>query len=307
MADHASEKRQVTKRCHWVPQAYLRDFAANESRTKIWRFSKECGDPELKPIEKVAVRHHLYVPRDVATRERDDSFEQKLSHLERWFADPVWRALHDKSLDLGWKELRMMFSLVVAVMYLRTPIHYDYVKSFHQSMVTAVEDFGQVPTSFVWRGQVREIAPESWPIYRDASEDDLKRIWIAHMNDATEYAKILMGMRWSMVLADAPTFITSDNPVAVLHPSLTFRGLSNPETTLLFPISPSRILIMDHRHDEPANQYYALQGNGTAQNVLIWRNAMEYMFSHQNPDNVCRAMLADAEPVSSLHHLATPQ
>ena len=293
--EHASRKRQVTKRCHWVPQAYLRDFAADESRTKIWRFSKESGDPELKPIEKVTVRHHLYVPRDAATQERDDSFEQKLSQLERWFGDPVWRGLHTEPLDLGWKELRRMVSLVVAVMYLRTPIHYEYVKAFHQKMVTAVENLGQVPTSFAWRGQEREIDSDSWPSYRDASEDDLKRLWIAQMNDATEYAKILMGMRWSMLLADAPTFITSDNPVTVVHPSLTFRGLSNPETIILFPINPQRILIMDHRYDQPANQYYALQGNGTAQNVLLWRNAMEYMFSHQDPDNLCRAMLAEAE------------
>lgn len=298
--NHAAGKRQVTKRCHWVPQAYLRDFAVDESRTKIWRFSKNSGDPELKSIEKVAVRHYLYVPRDAATMERDDSFEQKLSELESWFATPVWRGLHDSSLDLSWKELRMIVSLVVAVMYLRTPIHYEHVKSLHQSIVTAVENCGQVPTSFMWRGQEREIAPESWPSYRDASEDDLKRIWIAHMNNATEYAEILMGMRWSMLLAEAPTFITSDNPVAVLHPSLTFLGLSNPDTTLLFPINPSRILVMDHRHDQPANQYYALQGNGTAQNVLIWRNAMEYMFSHQDPDNVCRAMLAETEPFDRL-------
>ena len=290
----ASRKRQVTKRCHWVPQAYLRDFAADQSRVKIWRFSKNAGDPGLKPIENVAVRHNLYVPRNKETQERDDSFEQKLSQLECWFGDPVWRALRTESLDLGWKQLRMLVSLVVTVMYLRTPIHYEYVKAFHSDVVTSVANFGKAPSSFVWRGQEVEIASETWSSYRDASEDDLKRCWIAQMNQATEYSEILMGMRWSMLSADTPTFITSDNPVTVVHPSLSFQGLSNPGTMILFPISPARILVMDHLHEQPANKYYALQGNGTAQNILIWRNAIEYMFSHQHPDNVCRAMLAEA-------------
>jgi hypothetical protein len=289
----------VTKRCHWVPQAYLRYFAANESHTKIWRFSKDSGDPELKPIEKVAVRHHLYVPLDPATGKRDDSFEQKLSQLEGYFADPVWRALQTEMLDLSWKELRMLVSLVVSVMYLRTPIHYKYVKQFHRKMVMAVERLDEVPTNIKLGSRELQIDPESWPAYRDASEDDLKRMWISQMNNASEYAEMLLGMRWSMVIAEQPTFITSDNPVAILHPSLTFQGLSNSETLVLFPISPQRILIMDHRHEQPSGQYYPLQGDGAAQNVLIWRNAIEFMFSHQDPDNVCRMLVAEAHSLAN--------
>lgn len=255
----APRNRQVTKRCHWVPRAYLRDFAANEDRTKIWRFSKKSGDPELKPIKKVAVRHHLYVTRDAATAKRDDSFERKLSHIEGWFADPVWRELQTEILDLSWKELRMLVSLVVSVMYLRTPVHYEYVKEFHRKIVRTVEGLDRVPTRLRLDDREHRVDPESWPAYRDASEDDLKKLWISQMNGATEYAEILMGMRWSMLLADAPTFITSDNPVTIVHPSLRFRGLSNPETLVLFPICPQRILVMDHRHEGAANQYYPLQ------------------------------------------------
>jgi len=53
------------KRNHYVPQSYLRAFAADpDRREKIWRFGKNEGDPELKPIDKVAYRHYLYVPKD---------------------------------------------------------------------------------------------------------------------------------------------------------------------------------------------------------------------------------------------------
>ena len=119
-------------------------------------------------------------------------------------------------------------------MYLRTPIHYEYVKDIHRRMVATIEEQGQVPKSFIVRGREFEVDPESWPAYRDASEDDLKKLWISQMNGATDYAEILMGMRWSMLLADEPLFITSDNPITIVHPSLRFKGLSNSETLFSF-------------------------------------------------------------------------
>jgi len=307
MASGAMRSRQVTKRCHWVPQAYLRDFAADEARKKIWRFSKKAGDREIKPIEKVAMRHHLYIPRDSKTGMREDSFEQKLSELERWFADPVWKALQTDFVNLDWSELRKLIFLVISVMYLRTPLHYEYVRNFHRRMVATVGELGQIPRSFLVAGKKIEVDPESWPNYRDASEDDLKRLWISQISGATEYAEMLICMRWSMIVSDTPTFITSDNPVVVIHPSLKFKGLSDPATIVFFPISPRRILVMDHAHNQPANQYYPLQGNGAAENLLIWRNAIEYMFSHQDTDEVCRLMLAEAEaPLKSCSRRCPP-
>ena len=105
-------------------QVYLRAFAADPNRLKIWRFSKEAGEADLKGIEKVAVRFHLYVPRDSSGR-RDDAFEKMLADLEQWFESPVWRVLRDDMLDLSgllpvswtprkgvWEPLRKMVSLL---------------------------------------------------------------------------------------------------------------------------------------------------------------------------------------------------
>ena len=158
------------------------------------------------------MRHHLYVTQDARTGARDDSFEQTLSRLEQWFADPVWKAVQTEFVDLGWSELRKLVSLVISVMYLRTPIHYEYVRNFHRDMVEIVAELGQTPTRFLVGDRQIEVDPESWPNYRDASEDDLKRAWISQIKGATQAAEMLMGMRWSMIFADAPTFITSDNP-----------------------------------------------------------------------------------------------
>lgn len=286
---------QITKRCHWVPQSYLKGFAADPKREKIWRLGKDAGDPELKPIDKVAVRFHLYVPRDAESGRRDDAFEKKLSELEQWFDSVIWRRLQTDMLDLSDPAVRKMVALLVATMYLRNPQQLELYKRIHRQTVDMIAEAGQVPESFEYKGKVRPLDVDSWPAYRDASEDDLKRAWIADMNGAASHATKLMSLRWSVVCAPEPVFITTDAPVTFIHPSLEFRGINNPETCIMFPISPTRMLHLDHLHDQPANQYYPLKDDGSAANVLLWRNALEYMFSHRPTDEVCAAIVADAE------------
>jgi hypothetical protein len=106
---------------------------------------------------------------------------------------------------------------------------------------------------------------------------------------------MLLKMRWAVIFSEEPVFITSDNPVTIMHPSLQFRGLKNSETTVAFPLSPTRILIMDNRHGEPDAQYYPLRQGPGSPNGLIWRNAIECMFAPRHPDIICGEMLADAE------------
>jgi hypothetical protein len=83
--------------------------------------------------------------------------------------------------------------------------------------------------------------------------------------------------------------------VTIMHPSLQFRGLKNLETTVSFPLSPTRILIMDNRHGEPNYQYYPLRKDPGSLNCLIWRNAIGHMFAPRHPDIICGEMLAAAE------------
>jgi hypothetical protein len=135
----------------------------------------------------------------------------------------------------------------------------------------------------------------SWPGYRDAGEDDIKRMWLDEVGSAVWLAEIMMGMRWAMQVSDAPVFITTDNPVVVLHPSLNFRGFRNSETTVVFPLSPTRVLVMDNRHSEPDGKYYPAQNVAPRLNGLLWRESIDRMFSSRHPDHVCAEMLQDAE------------
>ncbi len=279
----APRKQQTTRRCHWVPQAYLRAWAVAPGDTaRTWRFSKVEGGPELKRIDKVAVKHHLYVPRD-ASGNRDDALEKKLSELERFYRDPVWQALQTSMVDLGWEPLRKMVSLLAATMFLRTPEQLQRHKEIHASIVEAMN-----------KGVLEVEDSTDWENFRDADEDGIKRTWMSEIERAGYYASLMKDMRWSILISDRPDFITSDNPITFIHPSLRFQGVLNKDTSVMFPLSPTRILMMDNCYQKPHNQYYPLKHHAAVSNLLLWRGATEYMFSRRHPDEVCRELELDA-------------
>jgi len=65
-----------------------------------------------------------------------------------------------------------------------------------------------------------------------------------------------MAMRWPVLVANKPAFITSDTPVTPVHDSLQFQGFGNRGTSILFPLSPTRLLSMDWYHAELDGAYY---------------------------------------------------
>jgi hypothetical protein len=148
----------------------------------------------------------------------------------------------------------------------------------------------EFPSAFEIGGKTYDLDTSDWSQFRDASEDDIKRMWLEQIGSATWLAKMLMEMRWSILLSDDPVFITSDNPVFVMHPSLDFKGFKNPESFVSFPLSPTRILHLDNRHSEPDCQYYPLKGSPGAINSLIWRSSINAMFSHRHAGLVCQEM-----------------
>jgi hypothetical protein len=74
--------KQLTERCHWVPQSYLKASAAEGNGSRIWRFSKNESDPELKRIDKVAVKFHLYHFRRNARGLVDEKVDELAHALE---------------------------------------------------------------------------------------------------------------------------------------------------------------------------------------------------------------------------------
>jgi Protein of unknown function (DUF4238) len=278
--------KQKKKRNHWVPQAYLRGFAADSERRKIWTLSKNEGAPALRPINKVAVRFYLYAPA-WPDGQRDYSFEDKLAGLETFFGEPPWKALATDFVDLSWEPLRKMIALLTAVMYLRNPRNLQLTHDMHREIVRRYSQFDEIPDQIEINGRVIRLDPSTWPSYRDGTGDDIKRMWLDQVSSAMWMAELLLNMRWSVICSETPVFITTANPVVPLHPTLRFRGIKDPETTLVFPLSPTRLLCLDNRDNESKNEYYSLRDNGGGFNTLLWRYAIENMFAHCDPHLIC--------------------
>ena len=285
---------QKQKRNHWVPQAYLRSFAADPlAREKIWILSKKAGSPSLKPIKKVAVRFYLYTPRH-ADGTRDYSFEKKLASLEQLFGLSGWQHIAAGDVDLCDPTMRKGIALLTAVMWLRNPKSLTLMRAMHAQFLEFYSQLPALPDEMTLNGKTYKIDKDSWPAYRDATDDDIRRMWTDHIESAVWLAELLMKMRWGFFCADQPVFITTDNPVVPIHPSLRFKGLKAPETMILFPLSPTRVLFMDNHHNEPDGQS-CTSGDVPRLNSLLWREAIDHMFSSRHPDKVCREIADGAE------------
>lgn len=143
-----------------------------------------------------------------------------------------------------------------------------------------------LPDKMTMGGKTFELDKDSWPAFRDANDDTVKRMWMEQLNEAAWLAELLLKMRMGILVSEKPTFITTDNPVTVLNTDLKFKGLRDPEALLMFPLSPTRLLFMDNRHSEPDGKFYEAADHAST-NSLLWRNAIEFMFSHRDPHEVC--------------------
>lgn len=98
------------------------------------------------------------------------------------------------------------------------------------------------------------------------------------------------------VFAEEPVFITTDTPVAIVNRTRERFGIKTPGTILSLPLSPTRVLLMDDRLDQPKGHYYPLGSHGPAPfNLEAWHCCDRFMISPRRTDEVCAEMLAWAD------------
>lgn len=315
---HLTNKVQGMKRPrpvnqHWIPQFYLRGFATSESlrsrRPKVWIFSKHHGggDPALTNVRNVCAWRYLYSPRN-SDGARDWNLELKLGDLETTLAQ-IWPALSTDFLDLSDASVRKALALFVSITWLRHPDNLALIAQTHRDLVAIIEDAprdaaGNPRVSIELNGEERMIDGTDWPRYREATEDDHHRFFTRQIqNDATHLAELMLSKRWSVVFAEQPVFITSDKPVAKSHLTRERFGFGTAGTLVSFPLSPTRVLLMDDNHDEPANQYYPLNAQDPAAlNYTAMRNAAKFIVSPRPTDDVLREIVANADAWERQHH-----
>lgn len=291
------------KRQHWVPCFYLRHFATPDTRhsrePKVWVLSKHTGDPMLTSIRNVAHQRYLYSPHDEAGNrlwEMESKFSDYESAMQR-----VWSELAEGMVDLYEPAMRKGLSLYISLQYLRHPRRLAEIEGLHAQFVEMLatgprDERGNPDVEAIEiDGQVRLVDNRDWPHYRDAGPNEKKRVFIDSVrSNATHLAEILMKKRWSVVFAEEPAFITTDTPVTLLHQGREVFGLGTPGVFVSFPLSPTRVLLMDDRHEQPKGHYYPLKGGPAAHNGVAWRNCERFMISPRPTDLVCAELLAQA-------------
>lgn len=151
---------------------------------------------------------------------RDYRFEEKLGPLEQLFGLRGWAEISSGMVDLCDSSVRKGLALLTAVMFLRNPLRLAMTHDTHKSIVDFYSRLPELPEAVEIKGKTYGLDAASWPAYRDASEDDIKRMWLDQIGSAVWLAEMLMEMRWAMQFSETPVFITTDNPVVVVHPNL---------------------------------------------------------------------------------------
>jgi hypothetical protein len=147
------------------------------------------------------------------------------------------------------------------------------------------------------KGKMLEFDTTGWHEYRNWGKNDHHSFFSdCVQSEATDIAEIFLEKRWSIIVSQDPSFITSDKPLAKENLEKKLFGFGSKGTMVTFPLSPIRLLVMDDRYDQPAGQYYALHSDGPGPfNLGIWRNGCRFMISPRNTDEVISEMLEWAE------------
>lgn len=275
---------------HWVPRAYLRWFAADEKREKIWTFPSKNSQAEKKSIDKVAVSFWLYV-RDVEGK-KDTSLEEKFSNLEQSLGPSFWGKLKDISVSLQGEDVRKYLSLMIATMHLRNPIQrleYEAIgQDFAQFIMTEMNKAGVDEVEFIDANErPTGVATRAELEKRLSGDPDYeKESWHYSIRHAHEMAETLMNMRWYATYLSAPNLITSDNPVVIFNNDGDAPALKKPGTMIQFPLHPTLLLHLDNKKG-PDGRYYASDEH-TIPNALAYKNRYQKIFSPREPTAVIK-------------------
>ena len=285
---------------HWVPQFYLKHFATPETQAtknpKVWVFSKDKrdGDPLLTNIRNICAKRYLYSPVVSADGQRAWELESKLHGLESMLAT-MWPSLAAGYVDLIQHEsIRKSIALFTAVMHLRHPDGLEEVTQIHRQLVQIYEGApkrinGTPNVDLIQiNGETHELDTSGWNEYRNWDRTERHRFFADMVHSHGVFlAELFLKKRWSVIFTDTPAFVTSDKPVAKQHQTKEKFGFGTEGTIIRFPLSPTRLLVMDDMHHEPAGQYYPLHDNDPGPfNLLIWRNGSRFMISPRSIDEV---------------------
>ena len=216
----------------------------------------------------------------------------------------IWLPLANEFVDLEQNDsLRKGLSLFISTLLLRHPSNVELTRELHCKLIeffeTLPKDTAGNPYigEVIHKGKVISFDNFGYEEYKKCGKNEFQRMFIDSLHsNAVPFAEILMEKRWSVIFCDDSLFITTDKPVVIENTERQNFGLKTKGTIIMFSLSPTRVLVMDDRHDQPNGRYYPLGNHGPGPlNLALWRSAENFMISPRNTDYVCAEMVLWAD------------
>lgn len=289
-------------RQHWVPRAYLKNFAIAERRDKkdpqVYVYDLQEGVEYCSSIANVTVKKHLYT----IYENGNESFQTEtfLSELEGKVAPLLQMATQD---DLSFFEdgNKNNISLFLATLFMRNRSsiqHHENLRKELSKNSTVDTDKNIVLTHSGSRRY--QYSLNCWDHLKNMDETGVNNLFSKSIITTAEpLAKVLKKMQWALLTSVEGDFITSDIPFVIFHPEEDVWGIATPGVHIHIAISPKHLLYIAHDlelaeneiHEIPVEAVDSLNGltMERAERKLIGRSDFNHMskqlFSYRNEFN----------------------
>lgn len=285
------------KRQHFIPILHLKHFVGADPKGQVWTYDAESGEVRSATPENTAVQTHFYSVEGEGGV-MDTRVEDRLAVVES-NAAPVYEALLRAEMPSKDSQARANFATFLALMHVRTPtMRRIYAEMMGRGIQIMSHAYGSHPKAF--ESLLREdekdgahpLNPEEVERLRrellDPSDYVLqisKEHTLGALDVAAKLAPILLDMKWSLVEPLYGFFITSDNPLVrgidpkTRHPIFGSGGFLNRTAEVIFPLSPSRLLLMSW--NETARDVGGFERKHVdGCNQAIAKHSERYLYAH---------------------------
>lgn len=256
---------QITKKQHYVPQFYLRNWRLSNEKHQVYVYDKEKDCIRINNIEYVASERYFY---DI---DFDDFFtetaveklhakgfswsdEVKRQGIERTFAEKIEKPFaeelsallekvkvltpwHISNCEFLSQEKKKRFSEYLTFQIIRT-------KSVRMDIMNTSDCFSQILKEM----EIPDSLIEKYNISKEAAKQSHIMMFFDSEN-IKDVTMLFYNLTWVLGINRTNVkFFTSDNPIIthshIVHPFIQMNGLASKGVEVVFPLSPNVILIM---------------------------------------------------------------
>ena len=212
--------------------------------------------------------------------------EDKLARLESKLS-VIWKGIAQGTVPLTYFH-KEVIDLFIATLIFRHPNHEKKIEYVEKDICNKL--FEDIPKSienigFIVNGKETIVNVEKIKGRKMKSDNEIQISFIKYLDELSmKFSKMLLKKKWSILVSSKREFITSDKPVVITNPKTGFLGINSEGVIIYFPLSPTRLLILEDNLDNesdtmsnPLNNVYAPYFNHK-----ILSNAYKYVISNRD-------------------------